>query len=69
MGCLREINEILNDIQSKIRDDSVLDKNEELKRILFSKLIVQYTQEFHDNAKKLWNEVIKQYPKIHHCNE
>lgn len=38
MGCLREINEILNDIQSKIRDDSVLDKNEELKRILFSKL-------------------------------
>ena len=63
-GCLKEINEILNDIQSKLRDNSVLDKHEELKRILFSKLLLQYTQEFNDNAEKLWKEVIKQHPKI-----
>lgn len=67
--CLSEINEILNDIQSKLRDNSVLDKHEELKRILFSKLLLQYTQEFNDNAEKLWKEVIKQHPKIQHYNE
>lgn len=67
--CLKEINEILNDIQSKLRDNSVLDNHEELKRILFSKLIVQYTQEFNDNAEKLWNDVIKKHNKLQHYND
>lgn len=67
--CLSEINEILNDIQSKLRDNSVLDKHEELKRILFQRLLIQYTQEFNDNAERLWNTVITKHKKLQHYND
>lgn len=66
--CLDEINEILNNIK-KITNNLPLSKHEELHRILFSHLIIQYTQEFNDNAEIIWNSIIKKYPNIQNYDD
>ena len=62
--CIKEIEEILNDISNKLQDNLVLDKHEELNRILFSRVIVQFTQEFNDNAEIVWNKALEKHKSL-----
>ena len=65
---LREINYIINDIK-KVRDNKPLNRHEELYKILLSNLIVQYTQEFNDNAEIIWGNLIKKNENIQSYND
>ncbi len=68
-NCIKEIEEILSDISTKLQDSIVLDRHEELNRILFSRVIVQFTQEFNDNAEIVWNHILDKNKNLQGYND